>query len=778
MSPSTSNLQRLSRRCLFEGPKPRRSRKCLFEEKDGDNSETCSLKKAGTSLLHKNKALRAQLRRLRAKSTPKRGESDKSISLSSFRCEVSKMLAIMQTRRKGDTKKWTKEEKNFCMSLFYKSPSTYVYLRRQGIVLASPTTIRSWLAKSNCLPGLCPEVFAQLNKKIETASLQEKACVVCYDEMSIMKALEYSKKYDLIEGFEDLGGKHRTNKLANYALVFLVRGLYSNWKVPVAYFLSHNSVKAENLQLLVKAVINKLFANGLLPKAVVCDQATTNQKVFKALGITKHSPFFFCNEKKIYAIFDVPHLIKNVRNNLLTSDFVHQGNKISFKDIVKTYEIDKKSNKSRTLTKITDKHINPNSFQKMTVSYATQIFSNSVAAAIKTAKQSGQLNSETAINTADFVKMVNNLFDTLNSKKRFDPNPYRCAISMSSSHARQALVAGKKYFETLQKISTYKLKNGSLKTKESRPPCFDGMVQSCVAIEQLYQEESTEKSNEFLITSKVNQDVIENLFARFRQRGGSNRNPSARVLRTIFKSNVVNSFIKLPSNKNCEDEEDDDFLEACDRTKNTLTETVPEPVRESTLQVETASSNLLDEPSSSKIRKIAATSTSDCNSPYESTTTLEECSITYFAGYLAKSCIQNFHNCDLCNKNLLKNADLDDEKQLLILNKSYDFSSSVILKVPSDDLLELVDLSLNVFNTHFHEILHQPQLKSKLFNAIVGHLSCEVQYQRLLNLSCTEHVHYLINKMILVKIHFYCKSKKNNVLELKQNPKLRIISHK
>lgn len=280
---------RLSRKCMVEEPKKRLSRKCLFQEILNDTNETCRLKQEGSKLLRKNNALRAQLKRLRAKLKVK----NRIQSTTQFRSEVSKTLSEMQTRPEGNKKKWSKKEKEFCMSLFYKSPSTYIFLRRQGVVLASPSTIRSWLAKSNCLPGLCPEVFEELKVKFKNATIQEKSCVVCFDEMSIMRSLEYSKKYDLVEGFEDLGRNQRKNALANYVLVFMVRGLYKSWKMPVAYFLSHNNVKAENVILLVKAIINKLFDNGLLPKAIVCDQATTNQKVFKNLGVSNNSPFFF-----------------------------------------------------------------------------------------------------------------------------------------------------------------------------------------------------------------------------------------------------------------------------------------------------------------------------------------------------------------------------------------------------------------------------------------------------------------------------------------------------
>lgn len=182
-------------------------------------------------------------------------------------------------------------------------------------------------------------------------------------------------------------------------------------------------------------------------------------------------------------------------------------------------------------------------------------------------------------------------------------------------------------------------------------------------------------------------------------------------------------------------------------------------------------------PSTSKIAGSDSKSqTSKITTTLECTTTLEQCSTVYFAGYLAKSCIDKFNNCSVCLKNFLKNVDLNDKKQILILNKSYDFNASIKLKMPSDELAKLVDLSLFVYNAHFNDLLHQPQLVSKLFNTIVNFLSCEAS--SLLNISCKEHVHYLLNKMIVVKIHFYCKSQKHNVMEQKQHQKLRILNNK
>ena len=57
-------------------------------------------------------------------------------------------------------------------------------------------------------------------------------------------------------------------------------------------------------------------------KCVVCDQGSTNVRAMKILGasldITADSEESHCIDlgRKIALIFDVPHLIKSIRNNL------------------------------------------------------------------------------------------------------------------------------------------------------------------------------------------------------------------------------------------------------------------------------------------------------------------------------------------------------------------------------------------------------------------------------------------------------------------------------
>jgi hypothetical protein len=69
-----------------------------------------------------------------------------------------------------------------------------------------------------------------------------------------------------------MGVLGRFSKYAKHALVIMVRGLYSNWKFPLCYFLTSNGVKGNDLCILIKSNIKEIVDIGLLPTTLVCDQ--------------------------------------------------------------------------------------------------------------------------------------------------------------------------------------------------------------------------------------------------------------------------------------------------------------------------------------------------------------------------------------------------------------------------------------------------------------------------------------------------------------------------
>jgi len=59
------------------------------------------------------------------------------------------------------------------------------------------------------------------------------------------------------------------------------------------------------------------------------------------------------------------------------------------------------------------------------------------------------------------------------------------------------------------------------------------------------------------MTNRLNQDKLENLFSIFRQNGGYNKNPTARMIRTSIRSNCI--FTSCTSKgTNCEVTKEDD----------------------------------------------------------------------------------------------------------------------------------------------------------------------------------------------------------------------------
>lgn len=497
--------------------------------------------------------------------------------------------------------------------------------------------------------------------------------------MAIKKHLEYSKKLDIIEGLEDLGPLGRKPKHATHALVFMARGIYSSWKIPIAYFFSNNSVNKRDLKELIIYVITNITKIGFSVRTLVCDQGTNNRGAINLLGASTENPYFYFEGQKIFCIYDVPHLFKSIRNNLIAHDFSLNGTIITFKDIVKTYQIDTESNSARALVKITDSHIAPNAFQKMSCKLALQMLSHSMAAAIKTCANNGELKSETAMSTANFLEIANNLFDCLNSKTLYSKNKFSCALSEKNPHTMETLKNGLETFRIIKKID----KVGN----EKRPPCFDGIVQTILAVLSLYQEEKSD-SVFFLMTNRLNQDIIENFFSIIRQKSGYNPNPTAKLFRTSFRIKSITSLLRPSEITNCEEDEDN-YLEVnnkCDTIKCEQKDLVAD-------DWSSASSSV----SSRNIKRKKKTAQ----------VTLEECSVVYYGGYLVRTCLKQF-KCEECKQSLTKSTQLTDKKQLLILYKNY---GTMYLTTPNDDVANIISFSMKKMTVYFTNTMNFCLLK-------------------------------------------------------------------
>lgn len=638
--------------------------------------------------------------------------------------------AIVTMQLKNKRRPWTTEERKLALTMFYKSPSSYNFLRLQNLNLPGPSTVRGWIGQSKFLPGINKKFFAHLKHKFEFKEYKEKACSVCIDEISIKEFLEYSKDFDFIEGFEDLGKHGRSCNTANSCLVFMARGIYDSWKIPVAYFVTHSSIKHGILKSLIVDVVQELFNVSLCPKIIICDQGTNNQSAFKSLNVSEEKPYFYVDEHKVFAIFDTPHLLKSVRNNLIGNTFRKGDKIIAFSDILSAYNIDVKNKKSRALLKITDAHVKPNSFQKMSVKLAAQIFSHSMASAIRTCISTSELKSNTASDTADFIDFMDKLFDCLNSRNLFSKNPYNCALT-DFGVVKSFLLNAANYFNDIFKVS--------YKGKETRPPCFNGFTQTINGVLCFFDEELKNNGITFLITNRLNQDVLENLFSIFRQKGGYNKNPTVRIIRTSFRSTCVFSLI-ASKGSNCmiSQEIDDSTTEQDVISVNRALDEVSD-----ISDTSDTSSNCSS--SSSSIKSVPDP---DIIKPND--ITIEDCSVTYFSGYLAYKCDKKF-NCNDCNTHLTTKRDLNDKNQLLLVHKNYsDIDKDTGLKAPSVELKNVIDHALEIFEKKFEKIQHTKKLKLKFLTIY----KTDKLISRWINKehTCVEHHIFILEKLLICKI--------------------------
>ena len=148
-------------------------------------------------------------------------------------------------------------------------------------------------------------------------------------------------------------------------------------------------------------------------KIVVSDLGSNRQKLIKSLGITATKPWFWHKGRKITYLFNTPHIIKAVRNNLMKYDFCFGEKVASWDDIKIVYNRDQKQ-PLRCCPNLTQRHLNPNGFEKMKVEYATQVLSHTVASTVLTYVSLGAL-SPAAASTVELLSNFDNIFNFLNS---------------------------------------------------------------------------------------------------------------------------------------------------------------------------------------------------------------------------------------------------------------------------------------------------------------------------------------------------------------------------
>jgi len=265
-----------------------------------------------------------------------------------------------------------------------------------------------------------------LRLKAASLSSRNRCCVLMMDEMSLKRGLRYCKLRDAVIGFDD-DGEVRLPQLSSSVLVFMVRGLFGNWKQCVSFVLTSHVLQADNVKSYQLDTLLTLERVGLSVKAVVSDQGPIFCKMFGGFGVSPAKPWSKLNGDTICVFPDPPHLLKNVRNALYRYNISHADGVAKWGDISDLFK-GNLPREYRLAPKLTRKHIELPLFTQMTVKLAAQVLSHSTAAATRTHMEVGSMPAEAAA-TAVLCQNFNDLFDCFNSMSKSGNVQLRTAIS-------------------------------------------------------------------------------------------------------------------------------------------------------------------------------------------------------------------------------------------------------------------------------------------------------------------------------------------------------------
>ena len=236
----------------------------------------------------------------------------------------------------------------WCLHLKFISSGAYHALRESGMItLPSERTLRDYTHWMPAKVGFMPEVDTQLVKEANISEEKDRYVVLCWDEVKIKETLIFDKHTCELVGFTNVGdinnhldrvqeqceseqnSRVHTN-VATHMLLFMVRGMFTSLEFPYAHFATRGAT-ADALYSLVWEVVQRLERCGLNVIAFSCDGASPNRKFYKmhassSDGVVHKTRNPFCEDRYIYFICDVPHLMKTTRN-CWSNSFAHKNSR-------------------------------------------------------------------------------------------------------------------------------------------------------------------------------------------------------------------------------------------------------------------------------------------------------------------------------------------------------------------------------------------------------------------------------------------------------------------
>lgn len=324
----------------------------------------------------------------------------------------------------------------------------------------------------------------------------------------------------------------------------MIRGVSENWKQVIAWHATTKKSSDDVLHSLVLEIVSEVERIGFNIRGITCDMGPKNTGLWKKLGfkVNRKENYHYIDHPQrpgelLYVFADVPHLLKNLRTALMNQDFVlsEELNKkynfpsriISFKYIEQLISIQERNSSLRLASKLDSKLLKLSNFEKMNVAFAARIFSHRTAAALEFLIEKKYI-SEDARATVWFIKLISKWFNLMNSRDETDG---------IKSHN---LTNVTEYLKTVLHVMQY------IAIGDAWKPVQTGMKMSTQNVICL-SHDLLSSGYQYVLTSRFNQDALENLFSTVRRHG--NINPTVLQLKRCLRLITVCQFVDSSKSK-------------------------------------------------------------------------------------------------------------------------------------------------------------------------------------------------------------------------------------
>lgn len=205
---------------------------------------------------------------------------------------------------------------------------------------------------------------------------------------------------------------------------------------------------------------------------------------------------------------DVPHLLKLLRNHFLDTGYMYKGKLLTSRTIAQLLTLTLVSDAS-IAHKLSEEHLRVHHAGRQKVKLAAQLFSHSTASVIRRVYSLGH-EIYNAAETEEFVEIVNDWFDIFNSKfTTIQSVPTKKPFGMDLLNQN----------EFIDKVDVC-VRNTRAFGRQSLLPFQKGILMSNNSLKGLHRYVQERYGMEYILTYRLNQDIIEHFFGAMRAKGG------------------------------------------------------------------------------------------------------------------------------------------------------------------------------------------------------------------------------------------------------------------